>query len=81
MREVADIVDCIHHSDNDGVRDTNELLSLDYWFLIHMPMFGHVLHVLETQPMPLEDLFAQQNLLAAASSLISNDSQLSEPDA
>lgn len=79
--EVADVVDCIHHSDNDGVRDTNELLSLDYWFLTHMPMFGHVLHVLETQPMPLEDLFAQRDLLAAAGSRISNNSQLSEPDA
>ena len=79
--EVADVVDCIHHSDNDGVRDTNELLSLDYWFLTHMPMFGHVLHVLETQPMPLEDLFAQRNLLASAGNLISHDSQSSESDA
>ena len=79
--EVVDVVECIHHSDNDGVRDTNERLTLDYWFLSHMPIFRHVLHVLEAQPMPLEELFAQRNLLASAGNVISHAFQSSGPDA
>jgi len=69
VEEVADVVECIHHSDNDGIRDTNQALSFDYWFLRHMRKFGDVLHVLETHPMSLEDIFSQRSLLSSAAGL------------
>jgi len=69
VEEVAGVVECIHHSDNDGIRDTNQALSLDYWFLRHMRKFGDVLHVLETRPMSLEDIFSQRSLLSSAAGL------------
>jgi len=69
VEEVADVVECIHHSDNDGIRDTNQALSLDYWFLRHMRKFRDVLHILETRPMSLEDISSQRSLLSSAAGL------------
>ena len=74
VRQVSDVVDCVHHSDNDGVRDTNEALSPDYWFLPHMPHFRPVLHVLETRPMSLEDVSSQRDLLVLAGAFDGHDS-------
>ena len=74
VRQVADVVDCVHHSDNDSVRDTNEALSPDYWFLPHMPHFRPVLHVLETRPMSLEDVSSQRDLLVLAGAFDGHDS-------
>ena len=81
VRQVADLIDCVHHSDNDGVRDTNDALAPDYWFLPHMPDFRHVLHVLETRPMSLEDVSSQRGLLTSAGGLGGHDSPSTGADA
>lgn len=42
-------IKCIHHSDNEGKKDTNDKLKYDYWFLEYMNDFKNVPHVLEVK--------------------------------
>ncbi|MCB4755553.1 MAG: TIM barrel protein [Elusimicrobia bacterium] len=66
VEKVADRVVAIHHSDNDGLRDNNQTLSNDYWFLPHMNRFRQAFHVLEVGPSTPEDLRRQIGLLKKA---------------
>ncbi|MBI3135577.1 MAG: GNAT family N-acetyltransferase [Bacteroidetes bacterium] len=63
MSEIKPFVRCIHHSDNNGERDTNESLKADYWFLPLMPQYADIVHVLEVKKQSVEQVNFQLNLL------------------
>ncbi|RZV59989.1 MAG: GNAT family N-acetyltransferase, partial [Flavobacteriaceae bacterium] len=53
MHEAVDLikpyVKYVHHSDNDGERDTNDSISTNYWFLSKMIYFEDCIHILEVK--------------------------------
>lgn len=53
----------IHHSDNNGLEDTNNPIYDDYWFLPKMFKFQEVIHVLEVRDQNIENIKRQQELL------------------
>jgi sugar phosphate isomerase/epimerase len=53
----------IHHSDNDGLRDTNEALSTSYWFLPFFKHFNTKMHILEAKHLSLQQIKQQVNLI------------------
>lgn len=50
----------IHHSDNDGLSDTNESLDESYWFLPYMNKFEHLVNVLEVKRLSISEI--EQNI-------------------
>ena len=56
-------IKAIHHSDNDGLKDTNEILSNDYWFLPHLKAFCDLPQVVEVKNIDLTMIKLQQNIL------------------
>jgi sugar phosphate isomerase/epimerase len=66
-QEVAKVWDCIeavHHSDNDGLKDTNENITKEYWFLKHLPQLKSMLHVLEVKRQSVESINYQLGILS-----------------
>lgn len=53
----------IHHSDNDGLLDTNEPLQEDYWFLQHQSAYSELPQVLEVKRQAPEQINTQIDLL------------------
>ncbi|MBO6516173.1 MAG: TIM barrel protein [Bacteroidia bacterium] len=49
VQTVMPYVKVIHHSDNDGLTDTNQPFDEAYWFLSHMSDFERVDHVIEVR--------------------------------
>ncbi len=58
-------IKAIHHSDNDGLKDTNEPMNETYWFLRHLKQLGHLPQVVEVKNIGLEQINSQLNLLQA----------------
>lgn len=56
----------LHHSDNDGVEDTNNACAEDYWFLAHMKSFRHAWHILEVHDQTVEQVKHQFRLFHEA---------------
>lgn len=56
-------IKCIHHSDNDGKKDTNDKLKNDYWFLEYMNDFKNVPHVLEVKNLTSTEIKEQIRLI------------------
>lgn len=57
---VLELSDCIHHSDNDGLKDTNGPLLSNYWFKDFARYTRHCMHVIEVKN--LERLAVQNHL-------------------
>lgn len=53
----------IHHSDNDGTKDSNESIGPNYWFLKWMNKFKQQIHILEVKNLETEKIRAQLALL------------------
>ncbi len=53
----------IHHSDNNGLIDSNESIAQDYWFLPWIKNFGDAVHVLEVKNIPPAEIENQIKLL------------------
>lgn len=53
----------IHHSDNNGMADSNQALTDDYWFLPFMTLTKGAIHVLEVRDQTIEQLQHQTILL------------------
>lgn len=53
----------IHHSDNDGKRDTNDRITADYWFQPFMQASKHLPHVLEVKDLSPDEIDKQLQLL------------------
>ncbi len=63
VEKLAPFIYCIHHSENDGIRDTNEPLTKNYWFHQHLPKFPNCLHVLEIRNVKPAEIPSQISLL------------------
>ena len=61
--KIKKYIKAIHHSDNNGLEDTNSLLSNEYWFLNHLINHDDIPHVIETKNISLEQLKIQLELL------------------
>lgn len=66
MRHVMPYVRCIHHSDNDGNRDTNDSITQDYWFLPYMKDFKSAVHILEVKNLDQNSINNQLKILSEA---------------
>jgi sugar phosphate isomerase/epimerase len=56
----------VHHSDNDGQRDTNQPINENYWFLPYMRQVAGAAHVLEVHDQSVEQILRQRKLLEEA---------------
>lgn len=63
IRSIVPFIRCLHHSDNDGLKDTNQPMDSEYWFKSFMPRFRDVPHVVEVKSIPVEKIKEQVNLL------------------
>lgn len=61
---VGEYVKYIHHSDNDGTRDSNDSIDINYWFLPHMMAFTECIHVLEVKNISVSQIQRQIKLLS-----------------
>jgi sugar phosphate isomerase/epimerase len=66
IKVLAQRIRGFHHSDNDGISDTNRPLTRAYWFLEYMPRFSHATHILEIDHLSTREIQAQINLLRKA---------------
>lgn len=62
-QELLPRVRCVHHSDNDGLRDTNQHFTAAYWFLPLLPIAAHAVHVLEVRKATVAELQVMNRLL------------------
>jgi sugar phosphate isomerase/epimerase len=63
VKKLEGKVDCIHHSDNDGSFDTNDLMMAEYWFLQHLEKFRDIVHVIEVKRLSSVEIEEQIVLL------------------
>jgi ribosomal protein S18 acetylase RimI-like enzyme/sugar phosphate isomerase/epimerase len=63
VEKIKPFVKYIHHSDNDGDKDTNESIRNDYWFLPWIARFGDCIHILEVKNIGVEQIKDQLSLL------------------
>lgn len=63
IHHIKSWVGCIHHSDNDGIFDSNRAIDGDYWFLKHMNDFREIHHVLEVKKQMSAEIKRQAELL------------------
>ena len=61
--QVAPYVKVVHHSDNDGLSDTNQPLPNDYWAIELGSIFASRLHVLEVKNLTIDTIKQQMTLL------------------
>jgi sugar phosphate isomerase/epimerase len=66
LEKIAPFIKCIHHSDNDSIKDSNQPLEPGYWFLNEMIRFQHIPHVLETRNASATEIETQINILKKA---------------
>lgn len=64
LSKIYSFIRGVHHSDNEGVIDSNNLLSESYWFLPLMGNFKNVPHVLEVRNISIEQIKNQITLLS-----------------
>lgn len=63
LSKIHSFIRGLHHSDNDGLIDSNNLLGENYWFLPFMKEFKNISHVLEVRNISIEEIKAQIALL------------------
>jgi len=56
-------IKAIHHSDNDGLKDTNDPMGDGYWFLPYMKRFSSLPQVIEVKNIDLSEIKQQVKLL------------------
>jgi len=49
--KIRNFVKAIHHSDNDGLNDSNQIISEKYWFLDFLKNHKDIPHIIETKDM------------------------------
>jgi sugar phosphate isomerase/epimerase len=63
LDEISQFIQAIHHSDNDGIADTNELLDDHYWFKNRVYEYSEMINVLEVKAKSFQDVDEQIKLL------------------
>ena len=61
--KIKKYIKAIHHSDNEGLEDTNSILSKKYWFLDYMTNHYDLPNVIEVKNLSIEQLKTQLDLL------------------
>ena len=59
-------IHAFHHSDNNGMEDTNQPIGPDYWFLNHASKFRGATHILEILDQSIEQIKTQFQLIRTA---------------
>lgn len=62
--KIAHLVHAIHHSDNNGEKDSNSVLGPNYWFTQYYTSSKSLIHVLEVKKLNLKEINQQLNYLA-----------------
>lgn len=65
IESIKKFVRAIHHSDNDGLKDNNQALQSNYWFLPYIKEFKDLVQVIEVRNIELEEIQQQINLLTS----------------
>jgi len=65
MKDLHYYISAIHHSDNDGLLDSNQAIPKDYWFAPFMPHFRNIPQVLEVKAIEVEQINQQLELLVS----------------
>jgi hypothetical protein len=76
IKKISPYVRAIHHSDNDGIFDTNNSIDENYWFWKYLKQFQNVYHILEVKNITVEQINKQMDLLL--NKLHNESSQVSE---
>lgn len=63
VQEITPYVKYVHHSDNDGNKDTNDSIGDDYWFLPFVKDFQESIHIIEVKNIDNNIIDKQINLL------------------
>lgn len=63
MSRLRPYIKGIHHSDNDGLFDTNEKITKGYWFFDYLNNYRELVHVLEVKALSIEEIHQQIALL------------------
>ena len=63
LSEIKTFIKAIHHSDNDGIFDTNDPLKEKYWFWNYIKEFSDLYHVLEVKNQTVEQINFQLMLI------------------
>jgi sugar phosphate isomerase/epimerase/GNAT superfamily N-acetyltransferase len=66
VRSIQHHVSCIHHSDNTGELDNNEIIGSNYWFLPLMSNFRLIPQVIEVKKIPVQEIKKEISLLKSA---------------
>ncbi len=64
--KLLSIVKGVHHSDNDGLLDSNEKLTKEYWFLPFMKQYKQRTHVIEVKDLNVKEILHHFRLLERA---------------
>jgi sugar phosphate isomerase/epimerase len=59
VNKIKKYIRAIHHSDNDGLSDTNDLLDENYWFAKNISTFSSLINVLEVKAYSISDIESQ----------------------
>lgn len=63
LQTAGPYIKAIHHSDNNGLFDSNEALGPDYWFLEYLRAFSNIPQVLEVKKLEPQAINRQIDLL------------------
>lgn len=63
LRKIHPVVRAVHHSDNDGITDSNNPIDIGYWFLPYIKNYANLPHVLEVKKQSILSILAQINIL------------------
>jgi len=66
VNKLLSYVKAVHHSDNDGISDTNDSIKNDYWFLPFMKKLKESFHVLEVRNLEAKSIKKQLKILSDA---------------
>ena len=69
LNKIAEVENCVsiikalHHSDNDGLTDSNLRLTNSYWFAEFLPFFKNNINVIEVKNIDVNEIHEQEKLL------------------
>jgi sugar phosphate isomerase/epimerase len=66
VNKLLSYVKAVHHSDNDGISDSNDSIINDYWFLPFMKKLKESFHVLEVRNLEAKSIKKQLKILSDA---------------
>jgi hypothetical protein len=65
MEQLLSVIKALHHSDNNGLTDSNDRLTNEYWCKELLPALGGKPHVIEVKDLSQEEIEDQIGLLSS----------------